>query len=156
LVFYQEDIMGYFLTQDQRAAFTVDETVTDQASAILRTVEDEVGPGLALTLQDGRHLPLPGELTRFILGILDDVSQGRHVTVRTVPEELSTSVAASELGVSRPTLMKLIAAGEIAAHKVGTHTRVRFDDLKSYRARREDRIRTAAAELMLLEEHDEE
>lgn len=46
-----------------------------------------------------------------------------------LPEELTSSLAADVLGVTRPTLMKWAQEGRIASHKVGMHTRFYRDDV---------------------------
>ncbi|SJM61129.1 possible excisionase [Gulosibacter sp. 10] len=63
--------------------------------------------------------------------------------MQVLPEELTTSLASAILGVSRPTLMKRIEAGEIPAHKVGSHTRINRDDLMRYRRSQEARRQAA-------------
>lgn len=149
--------MGDFVTHVRRTGTVLlDDVVAEQATDVLRAAEDESALILSIELPTGRRIPLPSELTTFLLDIVDDVSHGRSVSLRTMPEELSTSVAAAELGISRPTLMKLIAREQLPAHKVGTHTRVRREDVASFKAEREGRIRAAAEELLLLNESDTE
>lgn len=95
---------------------------------------------------------LPAELVGLVNRVLTAVARGERITVGTVPDELTTSVAATQLGISRPTLMKLIAAGEIPSHKVGSHTRVRTDDVVAFRKARLGRQRAAFDELRALDE----
>ncbi|WP_284251855.1 helix-turn-helix domain-containing protein [Litorihabitans aurantiacus] len=84
--------------------------------------------------------------------VLHAMAEGRTLTVGTMPEALTTTVAAEHLGISRPTLMKLVRDGEIDSFKVGTHTRIRFAEIKRYRAARLERQRKAFDELRALEE----
>ncbi|MFT4011700.1 MAG: helix-turn-helix domain-containing protein [Nocardioidaceae bacterium] len=70
--------------------------------------------------------------------------------IRTSPEELTTTQAAQELGISRPTLMKMIRNGEIPAHKVGTNTHLRKAAVRVKRHERLTARRQALAELMEL------
>ena len=50
------------------------------------------------------------------------------------PTVLSTQRVAQIMGVSRPYVVKLIDNGELPAHRVGRHRRVRADDLERYLA----------------------
>lgn len=53
-----------------------------------------------------------------------------------IPEQLSSTEAAAQLGVSRTTPMKLIAAGEIEAHTLGSHHRLLAKDVLAFGERR--------------------
>lgn len=55
------------------------------------------------------------------------------------------------LGISRPTLMKLVAEGKLAAHKVGTHTRVLTTDVSEFREVQREAQRRAFDELRELD-----
>ncbi len=105
---------------------------------------------LAVELSDGRSVP--PELAGLLRKILDAIAGGRTVTVGTLPDELTTSSAADMLGISRPTLMKLISSKELSAHKVGTHTRVNTADVLAFRRARLERQRKALEDLRALED----
>ena len=112
------------------------------------------GPEGFLSVADGAHTeqPLPPEIGALLQHVLATIARGGSVTVTTTPDELTTSAAAAMLGISRPTLMKLLAAQSIPSHKVGSHTRLRTEDvLSALRARRE-RERASFAELRALED----
>ena len=63
-------------------------------------------------------------------------AEGATVTIGTLPTEISTTEAARQLDISRPTLMKLIREGQVAAHKVGTHHRLKTSDVIAFREQR--------------------
>jgi excisionase family DNA binding protein len=109
--------------------------------------------GSTWTVSDGAEAPVPAptELSRLLSVIVDTVARGGVVTVGAMPEILTTTAAAEVLGVSRPTLMKLVAAGEIPAHKVGSHTRLRTADVLEFRRARLERQRAAVVELLEVE-----
>lgn len=62
------------------------------------------------------------------------MSQGRAITVVLVDEVLTTQEAADCLGISRPTLVKLLESGRIPHERpaVGRHRRVRLADVMTY------------------------
>lgn len=100
----------------------------------------------------GEKLEVPVALRGLVGQVIAAVARGESVTVGTLPKELSTSVAAEQLGVSRPTLMKLIAAGELPAHKAGTHTRVLTADVAAFHRTRLDKQQRALDEMRALED----
>ncbi|QDZ41023.1 helix-turn-helix domain-containing protein [Euhalothece natronophila Z-M001] len=78
-------------------------------------------------------IELPASALHLLTEMLSQMAQGNAVTVVPIPAELTTQEAANLLNVSRPHLVKLLEAGEIPFHKVGTHRRVRFEDLMRYK-----------------------
>lgn len=133
---------------DGRAEIAVNEKERKAASGMLEALsESGEKSGVA-----AGEVGLPKELVGLVNRVLTAVARGERITVGTVPDELTTSVAATQLGISRPTLMKLLAAGEIPSHKVGSHTRVKTDDVVAFRRRRLKRQLVAFDELRALDE----
>jgi excisionase family DNA binding protein len=67
--------------------------------------------------------------------------------------DLTTQEAAGLLNVSRPFLIGLLESGELPYHNVGTHRRVRFADLMTYKKRRDAESEATLRELSVLS-HD--
>ncbi|GGO40723.1 hypothetical protein GCM10008949_50530 [Deinococcus humi] len=84
--------------------------------------------------------------------ILGEVAKGHAVQVLPVHAELSTQEAADLLGVSRPHLVKLLEEGALPHHKVGTHRRVKLDDVLTYRHQRDQDRRQALQALADLDQ----
>ncbi|MDQ2582940.1 hypothetical protein CKY47_02845 [Saccharothrix yanglingensis] len=63
------------------------------------------------------------------------MSQGLAITVAPQHTVLTTSEAAHLLGVSRPTLVRLLEAKKIPYDQPNRHRRVRLTDLLAYRER---------------------
>lgn len=122
-----------------------------QAHKLLEVLGDQPE---RFTLEDReQHLvPLPAELARILATVVEVVAKGGTVTIGSLPEELTTTVAAEQLGVSRPTLMKMIRNKQIPAHKVGSHHRVKLSDVLAMKRARLEKQRRAFDELRELSE----
>ncbi len=92
---------------------------------------------IAITRASGERLEgtIPTFALQLLAQILNDMSQGRPVTLIPNHAELTTHQVAAILHVSRPFVVKLLEQGAIAHHKVGRHRRVRYEDLKAYIAK---------------------
>jgi excisionase family DNA binding protein len=82
---------------------------------------------------DGHDLILPRQALILLSDLLADMAQGNAVTVVSMRAEMTTQQAADILNVSRPYLVKLLEQGELDFTKVGTHRRIRFEDLMAYK-----------------------
>jgi excisionase family DNA binding protein len=88
---------------------------------------------LVFGAENTAEVNLPPQAVVALTEILDHLAHGREVTVSAQPVEYSTQQAAEYLRVSRPFLVGLLEKGEIPFRKVGTHRRVLFEDLQSYK-----------------------
>lgn len=95
---------------------------------------------------------LPPKLNAVIATILRAIEESLPISVSTIPREVTTTTAASMLGITRPTLMKHIRHGRIAAHKVGSHHRLLSADVLTFRDKLQEEKRRAIFELMDLED----
>ncbi len=82
-----------------------------------------------------RTLSVPSAAMRLLLNALTEIGQGNAVAITPIHAELTTQEAADALNVSRPYLVQLLEKGEIAFHKIGTHRRVRHQDVIDYKNR---------------------
>lgn len=121
-----------------------DAKLAAESSRILSTHVDRE---LQVQLDDGQALPLPRALRELITHLLVEISQGNAVTVIPVHAEMTTQEAADFLNVSRPHLVKLVETGQLPHHKVGTHRRVRFTDLKTFKQKQAETRSKALEEL---------
>jgi excisionase family DNA binding protein len=146
--------MSVMQVRDDRTILTVDEaeiaearSVTTCLAEVKQTVAQfEIGPA------GGEMVPVSSGLAELVRAVIDGVSTGRTVTIHSLPKELTTTTAARMLGISRPTLMKLIADKKLPAHKVGSHTRVLASDALAFRKEQREAQRRAFEELRKLDE----
>jgi|SRR5690625_377282 len=119
---------------------------TDGASSLC-DVSDLLGSDIALSLvtADGRTYPLPEELRDVLVYVGKALGDGQAVIVEPRRTVLSTQEAADLLGVSRPTLVKLLESGQIAFTKPGRHRRVQLEDVLDYQQRTRAHRREALA-----------
>jgi excisionase family DNA binding protein len=65
--------------------------------------------------------------------VLAAAADGELPVVLRASEDLTTAQAAVVLGVSRPTVVRLVDAGKLPARTVGTHRRLALGDVLAYR-----------------------
>jgi len=140
-------------------------TPSQPGDAIRRARSAGRSVGIAVP-RAARPLPVPDELAALLADALDAHANGHrvelvvHANAHSAPtagahshylildrdpnEELTTQQAAEALKVSRPTIIKAIEDGRLAARKVGKHRRVRVYDFNAY-ARAEHAARVAHA-----------
>jgi excisionase family DNA binding protein len=92
-------------------------------------------------------LQLPPKILRLFADMLGFLSQGKPVAVIPKEMDLTTQQAAMMLNISRPYLVRMLDAGEIPFHKVGSHRKVTFDDVRVYKEKRRARSLDALREL---------
>jgi excisionase family DNA binding protein len=80
-------------------------------------------------------LEIPRKALIMLIDIIDDMAQGKSVTIVSSDEVIGTQQAAKLLNVSRPYLVNLLEEGEIPFKKAGTHRRIDLNDLLEYQKR---------------------
>lgn len=95
---------------------------------------------------------LPRRAAQMLVELLAQIANGNAVTLLPVHAQLTTQQAADLLNVSRPFLVKLLESGELPYQMVGTHRRLKAEDVFAYRRQKEQRSRRALAELSQLDQ----
>ncbi len=102
--------------------------------------DTESRPSYALVgVDEHDRIELPQEVHEALKQVVSALLAGRAVTVAPHSMALTSQQAADLLGVSRPTVKRLIAKGELAAERIGTRHRLRLEYVLEYRAARRRR-----------------
>ena len=112
-------------------------------------------PGAEFALVDrtsGTELPLSSQVYQLLRQLLVDLAQNRPVAIVPLDHELTPNQAADILNASRNYVLRLIDSGELAARMVGTHRRIRLDDLLAFKSKSDAAYEKNMDELVRLEQ----
>ncbi len=110
---------------------------------------DQVSAPAALVGPDGQAVTLPLEAFQVLQQVAQAMRVGKAITVAPIDQLLTTQEAASFLGISRPTLVKLLESEEIPFEQpgAGRHRRLRLHDILDYQQRKRSQRRADLDEL---------
>lgn len=133
--------MALILDREPIGAPGADRASIEAIGALLERVDD-------IRLCAGeRSVALPEALRLVLQQAVHELVRGNQVSLVPLGRMLTTRQAAELLNVSRPFLIQLLERGEMPFEKVGTHRRVRLEDVLRYRAERSARRRALLREL---------
>jgi excisionase family DNA binding protein len=101
---------------------------------------------------EGQETEIPPKMYNTMVHFAHLLATNKVVLVTPMDKDLTTQEAAIYLGVSRPTLVKLLEGGEIPFTRAGKHRRIRFTDLKTYREKKYAERKRALDELTRMSE----
>lgn len=103
----------------------------------VRKLLHSTGPGVTLRGAAGAEVAIPAELYEVLVSAVDAMRSGKAITVAPVDLTVTTQEAADLLGISRPSVVKLLNETLIPYERpaAGRHRRIRLSDLIEYQAR---------------------
>ncbi|GAA3575773.1 helix-turn-helix domain-containing protein [Kribbella ginsengisoli] len=102
------------------------------------------------------QVEVPESLHRVLVQAVAALQAGRAVTISPTMPNLTTQQVADLLGVSRPTVVRLIDAGELASERIGNRRRILLKDALAYRdARRQLQLQAIADTSVDLDEEED-
>lgn len=96
---------------------------------------------------DGEEIFLPDSAYQVLRQVIHMMAQNRAIALVPYDHYLSSQEAADLLNISRPYLYKLLDEGQLPFIMVGTHRRIRFEDLMAYKSKRDEQRNQALDEL---------
>ena len=128
----------------------------DSADELFRMLTAQQAGFHVVGAADSDRVELDPELRRVLMRVTDAFRRGEAVTVAPRSSTVSTQQAAELLGVSRPTVVKLIDDGHLPCERPGTHRRVSLENVLAYRDARTQHRREALSSLGPTEDGPEE
>lgn len=119
------------------------EVARASAAELSRLLRDRPDEQRARVQMDGADLVLPRHAIELLRSVLTEMAQGNAVAIMPTHMELTTQEAANILNVSRPHLVKLLESGKLPFCKVGTHRRIKLQDLMDYKRQRDEESEAA-------------
>jgi excisionase family DNA binding protein len=89
--------------------------------------------------EENEHIEVPEALHCVLVQAVTALKAGKAVTISPTSQKLTTQQAADLLGVSRPTVVRLIEQGDLPAERIGNRRKVLLGDLLAYREARRRR-----------------
>ncbi len=106
---------------------------------------------VTLRIQSGggseETISIPASAFQLLNTILGEMAKGHAMTVVPLHAELTTQQAADLLNVSRPYVIQLLENGSLPHRKVGSHRRVRLDDVMRYKRGTDEARQATLADL---------
>lgn len=93
----------------------------------------------ALVDAAGHRTEIPAAMVEVLRQVAEALGHGLGVTVAPLNAMMTTQEAADFLGISRPTLVRILERGEIPMHRPGRHRYVRLSDLIAYQQQAQER-----------------
>jgi len=123
--------------------------LTEQERALLQPLLDLARRNQHPCLKgaDGTEIPLPQPIFEVLVKVIQDIRHGKAVVLMPEDETFTTQAGANFLGMSRQHFVTLLEKGLIPFHRVGSHRRVYFKDLRDYARKRDTERRTGLKRL---------
>jgi excisionase family DNA binding protein len=103
-------------------------------------------PSYALVgVDEHDRIELPPTVHQALKKVVAALDAGKAVTIAPQTMKLTSQQAADLLGVSRPTVVRLITDGTLPAERIGNRHRLLLDDVLAYRDQRRNRQYEALA-----------
>lgn len=125
-----ETLIGMTTKEDQKIAISSLQGFQD----VSQRIKSSRKKGIKIKVQEtGEFITIPKKALTLLSTILQNMAEGKTISIVPSNSEVSTQQAADMLNVSRPHLIKLLEAKKIPFKKVGSHRRVLLEDIMEYK-----------------------
>lgn len=109
-----------------------EESTAEQFSKVLDSLASASSERPALIGPHNEQIPIPREAFEVLVQVVEAMRKGQGIHVAPLNAQLTTQEAAEYLGISRPTVVKILESGALAYTQPGRHRYVRLEDLIEY------------------------
>ncbi len=103
---------------------------------IYKKIKSSESKGVKIKIQEtGEFITIPKKALSLLSTIIQNMAEGKTISIVPSNSEISTQQAAEMLNVSRPHLIKLLESNKIPFKKVGSHRRILLQDILKYKER---------------------
>lgn len=106
------------------------------------------GSSAKLVGVNGEAITIPESVYQVLRQVVHAMALGQAISIAPQEHEMTTQQAADILNVSRPYLIKLLEQEAIPYIKVGSHRRIRYQDLITYKQQRDTKRSNCLDELI--------
>ena len=104
--------------------------------------------GIKIKVQEtGEFITIPKKAMKLLSVIIQNMAEGKTISIVPSNSEVSTQQAADMLNISRPHLIKLLETNNIPFKKVGSHRRIVSKDVMRYKEQ-QDKEREAQLDFL--------
>ena len=101
---------------------------------VSRRIKSSREKGIKIKVQEtGEFITIPKKALTLLSAIIQNMAEGKTISIVPSNSEVSTQQAADMLNVSRPHLIKLLETKKIPFKKVGSHRRILLKDITEYK-----------------------
>jgi len=101
---------------------------------VSQKIKSSRGKGVKIKIQEtGEFITIPKKALTLLSNIIQNMAEGKTISIVPSNSEVSTQQAADMLNVSRPHLIKLLEANKIPFKKVGSHRRILLRDVVDFK-----------------------
>lgn len=125
-----EALIGKTTKQDQKIA----KSSLQGFQLVSKRIKTSKSIGVKIQIQEtGEFITIPKKAITLLSSIIQNMADGKTISIVPSNSEVSTQQASEMLNVSRPHLIKLLETKKMPFYKVGSHRRILLKDVLDYK-----------------------
>lgn len=127
-------IMGTYIKETTKEDQKVAMNCVQDFQAVYQRIKSSQTNKVKIKVQETEEfITIPKQALTILSAIIENMAEGKSISIVPSKSELSTQQVADMLNVSRPHIVKLLEAKKIPFKKVGSHRRILLKDVMEYK-----------------------